>query len=113
MIFLALFPKSPINDENNDLSQLAEAACRSFAPFLGPRYPESPTFDKDVTTNGGILVKFVPTAQHSLPFHRVRKGRWTVATSPNVVDEILAHVTSKTGKLRYESPVWGLSLIHI
>lgn len=107
MIFLALLPKSPIDDENNDFAQLAEVACRSFAPFLGPRYPESPTIDKDVTTNGGILVKFVPTAQHSLPFHRVRKGRWTVATSPNVVDEILAHVTSKTGKLRYESPVWG------
>lgn len=107
MIFLALFPKTPILGDKQEFKSLADKACRSYETFLGPRYSPSPIFDYDVTKNGGILVKFVPLAQQSLPFHRIRKGRWAVATSPNVVDDILTSVTSKTGRLRYKSPVWG------
>ncbi|OFU51720.1 Asparagine synthase [Corynebacterium coyleae] len=107
MIFFALFPKSSAANDQNSLTSLAETVCRSFAPFLGPRYSRTAIYDHDITTTGGLLIRFEPSAQQNQPFHRVRKGRWAVATSPNVVDEILTCVTSKTGRLRYESSVWG------
>ncbi|MCM1012852.1 asparagine synthase-related protein [Brevibacterium sp. XM4083] len=104
-LVLVTIPKRTGATDAADPESLHRSLVVKADQFVGPRYRGNTDSRSEVSSSGAVLTSWL--ADHEADNFAMKKGRWSLTSSPNTASRLLDSIDSRAGSYRYTQEVWG------